>query len=360
MDEYLRKFGDKGWSPGVPVLRKSGCAACSELVHVSLEMPPQVLLLEGEWGRLCDRSGALMRLCAGQDSRRSTLKARRDPITGYFNAPKLHTPYILNYGYIFEKESPQKLDTNTVIGNSIERALDSDDDENEEPETGVRNSLRTLKGNHINESISRCVRKIFEKSVLVTQMQSNSPKRTSDRLFYGDRTRFDPDDHKFMDQMLSDAFKVLQKDHKLVLVTLPDGHQLPELREWIRRRYGKRYGPQTEAEANKISLKMMELAEMEEKLGPLLANIDPRITRCNPIPFTLFDEIMKEANIIKKSFRDGVFHEILEQTRLCWQTQHSLRTLNSRGLHRTFFTYLPSCMRDAGPTISPFLAHKGA
>ncbi|XP_017068430.1 uncharacterized protein LOC108106083 isoform X2 [Drosophila eugracilis] len=33
VDEYLLKFGDKGWSPGVPAFRKTGCVACNELVH---------------------------------------------------------------------------------------------------------------------------------------------------------------------------------------------------------------------------------------------------------------------------------------------------------------------------------------
>ncbi|XP_052852763.1 uncharacterized protein LOC128262501 [Drosophila gunungcola] len=339
VDEYLLKFGDKGWSPGVPAMRKPGCAACSELVHVSLETPPQVLLLEGEWGRLYDRSGPKMRLCGGEDGNRKSPKERT---TGYFTATRSHSPYAFNYPRIFEP-----LDGKEPIGSSVIKALDEDE------EWPVP---RTIRRGHIDEAISRCVRKIFEKSLLAVPCVA-TPKRSQERLVY-DRKRVDPDDEEFMDQMLSDAFLVLQRDRSLVLASLPDAHQLPELREWIRRRYGKRYGPQTDAEAERAKQKTLKLAGMERKLVPLLANIDPRTVQTRPVPYTLYEDIMAVANQFKKSFRENVLQIILKQTRLCWQAQHHLRVNNSSGLLRTFFTYLPSCSSDRDPTLSLYLAQK--
>ncbi|XP_017004873.2 uncharacterized protein [Drosophila takahashii] len=350
VDEYLLKFGDKGWSPGVPAFRKTGCAACNKLVHVSLETPPQVLLLEGEWGRLYDRSGPRMRLCAGEDVNREfqkdkTLKTQPE----YFTAPGRHRPYAFNYARIFEEGSNQSLNTKGFIGNSLVKALD-------DVEVKERRLPRTIRSSHINEAVSRCVRKIFEKSLLSVP-NLVTPKNSTERLVYHHK-RIDPDDEEFMDQMLNDAFKILRRDRRLVLAGLPDGHKIPELREWIRRRYGKRYGPLTDVEAEKLRQKVKNLPEMEKKLIPLMANVDPRTVRQNPDPFAQYKDIMVAANKFKKSFREEVLQIILKQTRLCWQAQHNLRTYNSSGLRRTFFTYLPSSASSRDPTFSLYLAQK--
>ncbi|XP_043661579.1 uncharacterized protein LOC122625551 [Drosophila teissieri] len=353
VDMYLLKFGDKGWSPGVPAFRKSGCVACNELVHVSLETPPQVLLLEGEWGRLYDRSGAMMRLCAGADGKQNVLT--KDKVSKvkpkYFTAPGNHRPFAFNYEQIFRMGSKQYLDTKDVLRSSLVDALT---DEDHEQRQGV--ALGTIRSSHITEAVARCVRKIFEKSLLAVPT-APTPKRSSERLVYN-RERIDPDDEKFMDQMLSDGFEVLRRDAKLVLASLPNGHQIPELREWVCRRFGKRYGPQTNAEKESYRLKMCKLSEMEKKLIPLLTNIDPLIVKQNPIPYALFKDIMEKSNKFKKSFREEVLQIILKQTRLCWQAQHSLRFVNSSRIRRTFFTYLPSSPRSIDPTFSQFIAHR--
>jgi len=356
VDEYLKKFGDKGWSPGVPAFRQSDCAACNELVHVSLETPPQVLLLEGEWGRLYDRSGPKMRLCAGEDGNEKLHKNKilKMNISEYFTAPGFHRPYAFNYPRVFEEGSKQSLTTKDAIGNSLVKSIDADDNDAERE----RKVPRTIRSSHINEAVSRCVRKIFEKSLLTAPCVM-TVKNSKERLVY-DRKRIDPDDEKFMDQMLSDAFKILRRDSSLVLASFPDGHQIPELREWIRRRFGKRYGPQTDVEANRLRDKVQNLSEMEKELIPLMANIDPRLVRQNPVPFALYDEFMGAANKLKKSFREEVFQIILKQTRLCWQAQHNLRAYNSSGLRRTFFTYLPSSSANREPTFSIYLAYKNA
>ncbi|EDW52136.1 GM12983 [Drosophila sechellia] len=356
VDEYLLKFGDKGWSPGVPAFRKPGCVACSELVHVSLDTPPQVLLLEGKWGRLYDRSGALMRLCAGEDGEPDFLAEEEEEENSiakpeYFTAPGDHKPFAFNYEQIFKRDSKQSLDTNDVVKNSLMEAL-----------SGQRNKLHQgaiasvpIRSSHINEAVSRCVRKIFEKSLLAVPT-APPPKDSNERLVYS-RERIDPDDDKFMDQMLSDGFEVLRRDSKLVLASLHNGHQIPEVREWVCRRYGKRYGPQSLAEFESYRHNMGKLSEMKKKLIPLLTNIDPLIVKQNPIPYSLHKEIMEKSNKFKKSFREEVLQIVLKQSRLCWQAQHSLRFVNSSRIRRTFFTYLPSCPRSIDPTYSYFLAH---
>lgn len=360
VDEYLLKFGDKGWSPGVPAFRKAGCVACNELVHVSLDTPPQVLLLEGEWGRLYDRSGALMRLCAGEDGEPDVLaeeeeqEEEEDSIAKpeYFTSPGDHKPFAFNYPHVFKRNSKQSLDTNDVVKKSLMEALGGQKNEHRQ---GVLAS-GPIRRSHINEAVSRCVRKIFEKSLLAVPT-TPTPKDSIERLVYN-RERIDPDDDKFMDQMLSDGFEILRRDSKLVLASLHNGHQIPEVREWICRRYGKRYGPQSHADFESYRHNMAKLSEMEKKLIPLLTNIDPLIVKQNPIPYALHKEIMEKSNKFKKSFRDEVLQIVLKQSRLCWQAQHSLRFVNSSRIRRTFFTYLPSSVRSIDPTFSYYLARK--
>lgn len=359
VDEYLLKFGDKGWSPGVPAFRKAGCVACNELVHVSLDTPPQVLLLEGEWGRLYDRSGALMRLCAGEDGEPDVLAEEEQEeeedsiaIPEYFTSPGDHKPFAFNYPHVFKRNSKQSLDTNDVVKKSLMEALGGQKNEHRQ---GVLAS-GPIRRSHINEAVSRCVRKIFEKSLLAVPT-TPTPKDSIERLVYN-RERIDPDDDKFMDQMLSDGFEILRRDSKLVLASLHNGHQIPEVREWICRRYGKRYGPQSHADFESYRHNMAKLSEMEKKLIPLLTNIDPLIVKQNPIPYALHKEIMEKSNKFKKSFRDEVLQIVLKQSRLCWQAQHSLRFVNSSRIRRTFFTYLPSSVRSIDPTFSYYLARK--
>jgi len=211
VDEYLKKFGDKGWSPGVPAFRQSDCAACKELVHVSLETPPQVLLLEGEWGRLYDRSGPKMRLCAGEDGNEKLHKNKILKMNPeYFTAPGFHRAYAFNYPRVFEEGSKQSLTTKDAIGNSLVKSIAADDDD----VAREKKVPRTVRSSHINEAVSRCVRKIFEKSLLTAPCVM-TVKNSKERLVY-DRKRIDPDDEKFMDKMLGDAFKILRRDSSLV------------------------------------------------------------------------------------------------------------------------------------------------
>lgn len=268
VDEYLKKFGDKGWSPGVPAIRKTECVACSGLVHVSLESPPKVLSMEGERTRLYESNGPQYRLCGGAVTERPPLQQPNDPLTSYFRSPKLHVPYVFNYPKIFASDSSRSLNTSEVIGRGLVKSLNrSDDDEqigdhvsqrskemHKSPTRfasksahtrshtnqsscshqirGIRNKqscnsdqIRPIDEDfhsdekihnekvpdpvmkhYIDEALCRCVRRIFEKSLLVASKASSDFQLN--RLYYPEQKLINPDDDRLMDKMLGDAFRV--------------------------------------------------------------------------------------------------------------------------------------------------------
>ncbi|EDV31171.2 uncharacterized protein Dana_GF14681 [Drosophila ananassae] len=413
VDEYLKKFADKGWSPGVPAIRKTECCACSGLVHVSLESPPKVLSMEGERTRLYESNGPQFRLCGGEVSKRSSVQQPNDPLTSYFRSPKLHVPYVFNYSKIFASDSSKSLNTTEIIGTGLVKSLmrSSDDDEQIGDQVSQRSkqthrsstrlisksvlrshtnqsscshqSSRPIRGlrhkqcpnsdinkgidqeshsdekihspimkHYIDQALCRCVRRIFEKSLLVANRDSD--KLQLNRLSYPQHKLIDPDDDRLMDQMLKDAFRVLRKDKNLVLATLPDGHQIPEMREWIKRRYGKQYGLQSRKMYFKTSAKMVKNLDLIEELRRVSAIIDPLLIRYAPISFGMYHSITKSAKLFKEKVREDVFQLMLQRTRVCWQVLHGLRAKNNTSLREIFFTYMPSSVRHGGPTMSQY------
>ncbi|KAH8350611.1 hypothetical protein KR067_012110, partial [Drosophila pandora] len=347
VDEYLKKFADKGWSPGVPAIRKTECCACSGLVHVSLESPPKVLSMEGERTRLYESNGPQFRLCGGEVSKRPSVQQPNDPLTSYFRSPKLHVPYVFNYPKIFASDSSKSLNTSEIIERGLVKSLMRSSDDNEQ----IGDQVPIMK-HHIDQALFRCVRRIFEKSLLVANRDSD--KLQLNRLSYPQHKLIDPDDDRLMDQMLKDAFRVLRKDKNLVLATLPDGHQIPEMQEWIRRRYGKQYGLQSRKMYFKTSAKMVQNLDLIEELRRVSAIIDPLLIRYAPISFGMYHSITKSAKLFKERVREDVFQLMLQRTRICWQVLHGLRAKNNTSLREIFFTYMPSSVRHGGPTMSQY------
>lgn len=66
---------------------------------------------------------------------------------------------------------------------------------------------------HIDQALCRCVQRIFEKSLLVANRDSD--KLQLNRLSYPQHKLIDPDDDRLMDQMLKDAFRVSFKQWSL-------------------------------------------------------------------------------------------------------------------------------------------------
>ncbi|KAH8324248.1 hypothetical protein KR074_002321, partial [Drosophila pseudoananassae] len=348
VDEYLKKFGDKGWSPGMPSIRKVGCLACTELVHVSLESPPKVLCMTGERTRLYESNGPQFRLCGGGVSNSPSLQQPNEPLTSYFRSPKLHVPYVFNYSQIFESEKSKTLGTSEIIEREVVKSLiRSDDDE----QIGDH-STNPIRRQHIDQALCRCVRRIFEKSLLVANTASNQPEENC--LSNLKNKVIDPNDDHLMDRMLGDAFQTLRQDKELVLASLPDAHQIPDMREWIKRRFGKQYGLQSKRMHINTSTKMLQNLDLIDELRKLSAIIDPLLIQYAPISFGMYGPITKSAKLFKEKVREDVLQLMLKRTRDCWQVLHGLRAKNQRSLREIFFTYMPSSPRDGGPTMSPY------
>ncbi|KAH8241074.1 hypothetical protein KR026_011547, partial [Drosophila bipectinata] len=342
VDEYLKKFGDKGWSPGLPAIRKVGCLACRGLVHVSLESPPKVLCMTGERTRLYESNGPQFRLCGGGVSKSN------EPLTSYFRSPKLHVPYVFNYSQIFESEKSKTLGTSEIIEREVVKSLVRSDDD-EQIGDHFPNPIRR---EYIDQALCRCVRRIFEKSLLVANTATKKPEENC--LSYPVNKVIDPNDDKLMDQMLGDAFQTLRQDKELVLASLPDAHQIPEMREWIKRRFGKQYGLQSKKVHINTSIKMLQNLDLIDELRKLSAIIDPLLIQYAPMSFGMYDKITKSAKVFKEKVREDVLQLMLNRTRDCWQELHGLRAKNQSTLREIFFTYMPSSPRDGGPTLSPY------
>ncbi|XP_017097679.2 uncharacterized protein [Drosophila bipectinata] len=409
VDEYLKKFGDKGWSPGLPAIRKVGCLACRGLVHISLESPPKVLCMSGERTRLYESNGPQFRLCGGGVSKSPSLQQPKEPLTSYFRSPKLHVPYVFNYSQIFESEKSKTLGTSEIIEREVVKSLvRSDDDEqigdhvsqpkkkmhrsrsklaskspyrshinqssssnqssqihqdsdrsigiDQESHPDGRNHIKQfpnpIRREYIDQALCRCVRRIFEKSWLVANTATKKPEENCHS--YPVNKVIDPDDDKLMDQMLGDAFQTLRQDKELVLASLPDAHQIPEMREWIKRRFGKQYGLQSKKVHINTSIKMLQNLDLIDELRKLSAIIDPLLIQYAPMSFGMYHKITKSAKVFKEKVREDVLQLMLNRTRDCWQELHGLRAKNQSTLREIFFTYMPSSPRDGGPTLSPY------
>ncbi|EDW36903.1 GL25806 [Drosophila persimilis] len=342
VDRYIQKFGNNRWSPGVPAFRQIGCSACRLLGPAPL--PVMVLDNAGEeyckpWPKLDGSCDQMLRLSGGQDCRRPT-KERTTTKGNYFQAPKLHAPYIFDYIGLFGRYDQMSLDAGKCIGGAVLKALQEDDGrEIKEP--------IIVKRWHINDAVNQCVRRIYERSLAAFKF-CPEPK---ERLSYKGKSHFDPDDEVFMDHMLSDAFKILKKNKKLVLATLYNGHQVPELREWIRRRYGKRYTVATRSELCDTWQKMRNLSEMHHELYTILMG-HSKTREKHEISNAHYDLFLARAQKFQACFKDHVNEIVMERTRLCWRAMNYLRTKNYTGLQQTFFSYMPSTACAKAPLVT--------
>ncbi|XP_022208120.2 uncharacterized protein LOC111064678 [Drosophila obscura] len=336
--KYMQKFGNNRWSPGVPAFRQIGCTACQLLGPT----PLPVMVLDGnrQWQTQLNDSiepqEQVLRLSGGQDAKRPT------PSINYFQGPKLHAPYIFDYIGLFGRYSQMSLAAGECIDGAVLRALEEDNvNEKERPIMVTRW--------HINDAVNQCVRRIYEKSLMAVKY-CDEPK---ERLSYGEQQHFDPDDEVFMDRMLADAFRILQKNKKLVLATLYNGHQVPELREWIRRRYGKRYTVATRSELRDSGHTMQQLSEMHHELYTILmGQRSESKQQRRSISHTEYDLFLARAQKFRLSFKEHVNEIVMERTRLCWREMHYLRTRNYTNLQQTFFSYLPGCACETAPIFA--------
>lgn len=95
----------------------------------------------------------------------------------------------------------------------------------------------------IVEAVVRCAKAIFQKQEMIKRAEMERQERLTPRkaLIYKPGEKFDPDNAEQMDKLLKDGMRQLSKDQRYVLASLPDSYKIPQLREWIKRRFGKVY-----------------------------------------------------------------------------------------------------------------------
>ncbi|EDW85235.2 uncharacterized protein Dwil_GK18386 [Drosophila willistoni] len=168
----------------------------------------------------------------------------------YFRAPQAHVPHVFNYDDLFNGPCRIQKDPGQIIRGAFVKALDK--------KVTLLPHWEELQRKTIQDAVSQCVHNIFQKGLL----EKPEPKPVTVA------TNFDPNDEHLMEQMLYDALKELRQNSKFVLASLPQSHQVPELREWIRRRYGKRYRAQTIKEFNIQQQNLMKITHMDTTLLP--------------------------------------------------------------------------------------------
>ncbi|BFF93314.1 uncharacterized protein DMAD_11188 [Drosophila madeirensis] len=339
VQKYMQKFDDHRWSRGVPAFRQIGCTACRLLGPTPLPVMVMAGVGEGhhQWSKMSadGSSEQVLRLGGGQESRPPT------PSLNYFQGTKLHAPYIFDYFRLLGRYSQMSLSAGECIDGAVLKALDDVDDREKQRPIMVTRW-------HISDAVNQCVWRIYEKSLMAVK-NSENPK---ERLSYGENKHFDPDDEVFMDRMLEDAFKALQKNRKLVLPTLCHGHQVPELREWIRRRYGKRYTAATRSELRQSQFTTMHLTKMHHELYTSLMGQHQESKQQSSISCARYDLLLARAQKFRLCFKERVNEIVMERTRLCWRAMNYLRTKNYTSLQQTFFSYLPGSACETVPIFT--------
>ncbi|XP_030377029.1 uncharacterized protein LOC115625932 [Scaptodrosophila lebanonensis] len=278
-----------------------------------------------------------------RSSRRASRPSKRAPVElPFFQPPSKHKPYAFDYDRVFDigagpRNSEENIKTNFV------RALHKPIDQETELNSKSFANLAPYQRVDVIAAVSKCANKIIEKFVesappYIPETPSIVSTNEPPKLSFEDRTSFDPNDDVLMDQMLKDAFGILRQDARYVLASLPDGHLLPVLREWVRKRYGKRY---PSVEDDEIRKKLLALAENLSAPRPkaLFQN------RNFPHKYGELGRIRNEAKEYTKIYETKVANEIMEGGRRCWQTM-KLDRCHGHDMRNTFFSYMPNRRRD--------------
>ncbi|XP_068151099.1 uncharacterized protein [Drosophila tropicalis] len=257
----------------------------------------------------------------------------------YFRAPKEHAPHVFNYYDLFNGLCRIKKNPGQIIREALVKALDK--------KSTLSPHWEELQRKTIQDAVSQCVHNIFQKGLLKSPQPKPEPVATN----------FDPNDEHLMEQMLYDALKKLRQNSTFVLASLPQSHQVPELREWIRRRYGKRYRAETIKEFNVQQQNFMKLTHMDNTLLP--PSLSGRNSGNNYVSYTEAHDgqIFKNSLKYGQRFKNRLNNIILDRSRLCWHALHYLRTNNNDNLHRAYFSYIPGRVLDMLPTKGVWLSH---
>ncbi|KAH8327124.1 hypothetical protein KR074_003140, partial [Drosophila pseudoananassae] len=199
----------------------------------------------------------------------------------------------------------------------------------------------------IVEAVLRCAKAIFKKQETIKRAEMERADRLTTRkaLVYKEGEKYDPDDAEQMDKLLKDGLRLLSKDQRFVLASLPDSHKIPQLREWIKRRFGKVYThKELEAsiiEANRI-FEMVSLVQ-DNTPTPDLMGLD----RVKPGEenFDHYKSLKKLAAKAKLKYHDTLNSSYMASLNPAWYAMGNYLVPGGPP-RKTFFSYMASSPQE--------------
>ncbi|XP_017096861.2 uncharacterized protein [Drosophila bipectinata] len=199
----------------------------------------------------------------------------------------------------------------------------------------------------IVEAVLRCAKAIFKKQETIKRAEMERADRLTTRkaLVYKEGEKYDPDDAEQMDKLLKDGLRLLSKDQRFVLASLPDSHKIPQLREWIKRRFGKVYThKELEAsinEANRI-FEMVSLVQ-DSTPTPDLMGLD----RVKPGEenFDHYKSLKKVAAKAKLKYYDVLNSSYMASLNPAWYAMGNYLVPGGPP-RKTFFSYMASSPQE--------------
>ncbi|KAH8386364.1 hypothetical protein KR200_012089, partial [Drosophila serrata] len=317
----------------------------------------------------------------------------------FFRASRSNKPYQFKYHRVFQSGQPKPFDLNRLMTKSFVKALkvsDSDDpnrvfdianpaselqlqeippaeesqletvpppdlqeklnDDLFGEEKTERDSRETLdrSSNHsqhshvdykaqIVEAVVQCANTIWQRHAAFKRAEMEQQERMTKRkaLHYVEGEKFDPDNAEQMNRLLKDGLRILSRNPRYVLASLPDCHKLPVFREWIKRRFGKAYS-QKELEASLVeSTRIFELVTFVQGILP-----NPNLQGLGRLPreqenFNYYKEIKKTATVVKDDFHSQLNEQYMNSISSAWYAMGNY-LVPSGPPRRTFFAYMAS------------------
>ncbi|EDV37148.2 uncharacterized protein Dana_GF11566 [Drosophila ananassae] len=322
----------------------------------------------------------------------------------FFRGTRSNKPYIFKYQRVFQSGQPKPFDLDRILCTSFVKALDKSDsdgsgecgydclvseinieheippeydaDEAEEeandqadaenqrlpdlfdpfaPEM-TSDSRSTLdrssehsQRSHVDhkaeivEAVVRCAKAIFKKQEMIKRAEMERQERLTPRkaLIYKPGEKFDPDNAEQMDKLLKDGLHQLSKDQRYVLASLPDSHKIPQMREWIKRRFGKVY-TQKELDASlDEAKKIFEMVTLVQDKTP-----DPDLMGMDKLKrdqenFNYYKGLKKLANKIKLTYFDVLNSNYMASLNPAWYAMGNYLVPGGPP-RQTFFSYMAS------------------
>ncbi|KAH8298426.1 hypothetical protein KR044_002478, partial [Drosophila immigrans] len=302
----------------------------------------------------------------------------------FFVAPTDHKPYLFKYKRIFKTNQAKPYDMDAVIAKAFVKALNEDDppeppcerksldtseDDIDKLATGLSGCRLTNScsssgdtSDHsthshedrkadIGNAVVRCAKEIWMKGVNMkrTEMERAEADKlakssVSAELKY-EKQHFDPDDSELMNRMLEDGMKVLRKNQRYVLASLPNAHKLPVLQEWIKRRYGKQY---TEAEVQKSIQESVKIFEMITLLQGRPPSADLMGMDHLPLEKENYN-YAKAAKALGDKVRSAYYQKLndmyMNHVRACWYAMGNYQCPGGPP-RKVFYAYMSANTRD--------------